>query len=98
MSLVSAGVRLILSALSTSSGVDKSDTGYPSSPVQVNHNDNDMNDDNDHLHTHENPPKKKPKTNAWLTDDDDDIQQVAHEFDDWLISLMYSGLAGSSFG
>jgi len=34
MSLVSAGVRLILSALSTSSGVDKSDTGYPSSPVQ----------------------------------------------------------------
>merc|ERR1712071_669895 len=34
MSLVSAGVRLILSALSTSSGVDKSYTGYPSSPVQ----------------------------------------------------------------
>jgi len=36
MSLVSAGVRLILSALSTSSGVDKSGTEYPSqlSPVQ----------------------------------------------------------------
>jgi len=37
MSLVSAGLRLILSALSTSSGVDKADTEYPTqlSPVQV---------------------------------------------------------------
>jgi len=36
MSLVSAGLRLILSALSTSSGVDKADTEYPTqlSPVQ----------------------------------------------------------------